>query len=500
MSLASGTRFGGYEIIALLGAGGMGQVYRARDTKLNRHVAIKVLPDAVARDADRVARFTREAQTLAALNHPNIAHIHGLEEVDGQVAIVMELVEGEDLSVHIARGPMPLAEALPIARQIADALEAAHEEGFIHRDLKPANVKVRSDGTVKLLDFGLAKALAADASSDISGTLANSPTVASPAMTAMGVIMGTAAYMAPEQARGKGVDRRVDIWAFGVVFYEMLTGVRLFEGGTVAETIGLIFSREPDMQSLPAGTPASVRRIIGRCLVKDPRQRLRDAGDARLLIDDALEGRGDPSAPASGQSPASGSQPAVAATRGRVLLLLLAAAVVAIAAAAGGWFARPPSAPTPVRLSIALPPGEQVTAPPAISPDGQVVAYAAGRTPNSSQLYIRSLSDFAPHVVANSSGALYPFFSPDGRSIGFFAGGRLRRSSTAGGGAMDVAHAPTPWGAAWFADGTIVYVPSLGLGLWRVKAEGGPPVQLDEAGRRRARVRARPSAAPPGHR
>ncbi len=477
MSIASGTRFGAYEIVAPLGAGGMGQVYRARDTRLNRQVAIKVLPDALARDADRVARFTREAQTLAALNHPNIAHIHGLEEVDGRVAIVMELVEGEDLSVHIARGPMPLAEALPVARQIADALEAAHEEGFIHRDLKPANVKVRSDGTVKLLDFGLAKALAADTSSDISGTVANSPTVASPAMTAMGVIMGTAAYMAPEQARGKGVDRRVDIWAFGVVFYEMLTGVRLFEGGTVAETIGLIFSREPDMQSLPAGTPAAVRRIIGRCLVKDPRQRLRDAGDARLLIDDALEGRGD-STPLAPQTSASGSGPAPAPSRGRALSLSLGAGVLAIAAAASGWLARPASTATPVRLSIALPPGQQVTAPPAISPDGQLVAYAAGKTANSSQLYIRSLNDFAPHAVANSSGALYPFFSPDGRSIGFFAGGRLRRSSTAGGGAMDVAHAPTPWGAAWCADGTIVYVPSLGSGLWRVKAEGGPPAQL----------------------
>src|SRR4029079_5110311 len=205
-------------------AGGMGEVYRARDTSLNRQVAIKVLPAAFATDADRLARFTREAQTLAALNHPNIAHIHGLVEVEGVRAVVMELVEGDDLSVLIARGPLPLSEALPIARQIAEALEAAHEQGFIHRDLKPANVKVRDDGTVKLLDFGLAKALALEDSKEISGTLANSPTVASPAMTEAGVILGTAAYMAPEQARGKNVDRRVDIWAFGVVFYEMLTG------------------------------------------------------------------------------------------------------------------------------------------------------------------------------------------------------------------------------------------------------------------------------------
>jgi len=413
LSLASGTRFGAYEIIAPLGAGGMGQVYRARDTRLNRQVAIKVLPDALARDADRVARFTREAQTLAALNHPNIAHIHGLEEVDGQVAIVMELVEGEDLSAHIARGPMPLPEALPVARQIADALEAAHEEGFIHRDLKPANVKVRTDGTVKLLDFGLAKALSQDDPKDISGTLANSPTVASPAMTAMGVILGTAAYMAPEQARGKGVDRRVDIWAFGVVFYEMLTGVRLFEGESVAETLGLIFSREPDLGALPAGTPPGIKRIIGRCLVKDPRQRLRDAGDARLLIDDALEGRGDPTPSASGAASAAAPVPVPATGRG--WLLSAGALVVAVAAAAAGWLARPSATASPVRLSIALPPGDQVTAPPAISPDGQMIAYAAGKTANSSQLYLRSLNDFAARPVANSVGGVRP---PSGRDAG----------------------------------------------------------------------------------
>ena len=245
----------------------MGQVYRARDTKLNRYVAIKVLPDDLARDPDRLARFTREAQTLAALNHPNIAHIHGLEETNGIVALVMELVEGHDLSVLIAGGPIPLAEALPIARQIAEALEAAHEQGFVHRDLKPANVKVREDGTVKLLDFGLAKALSHD-ESEISGALANSPTIASPAVTGAGVILGTAAYMAPEQARGKKIDRRVDIWAFGVVFYEMLTGIRLFEGESVAETLGLIFSREPIstpcLRRTPPGIRADHRALPGR--------------------------------------------------------------------------------------------------------------------------------------------------------------------------------------------------------------------------------------------
>src|SRR6478672_9543298 len=267
MSLAAGTQLGPYEILSSIGAGGMGEVFRARDTKLNRDVALKVLPDSFASDPDRLARFTREAQTLAALNHPNIAHIHGLEENDGIVALVMELVEGHDLSVLIAGGPIPIAEALPIARQIAEALEAAHEQGFVHRDLKPANVKVREDGTVKLLDFGLAKALSQDDSKELPGALANSPTIASPAMTAMGVILGTAAYMAPEQARGKKIDRRVDIWAFGVVFYEMLTGIRLFDGESVAETLGMIFSREPDLTALPAATPPGIKRIIGRCLV-----------------------------------------------------------------------------------------------------------------------------------------------------------------------------------------------------------------------------------------
>jgi Tol biopolymer transport system component len=474
VSLPSGTRLGGYEIISPLGAGGMGEVYRARDTRLNRQVAIKVLPAAFANDPERLARFTREAQTLAALNHPNIAHIHGLEESSGVVALVMELVEGDDLSVLIARGPMPIAEALPIARQIAEALEAAHEEGFIHRDLKPANVKVRPDGTVKLLDFGLAKALAPDDAKEISGTLANSPTVASPAMTAMGVILGTAAYMAPEQARGKGIDRRVDIWAFGVVFYEMLTGVRLFEGESVAETLGLIFSREPDLTRLPVDTPAGIRRIIGRCLVKDPRQRLRDAGDARLLIDDALEAKD------RGASGASGAAGAAGATVGKRAPWLIAVAGVTIAAvaAATGWSAKPVATQAPVRLSIVVPAGEQVTTVPAISADGRMVAYAAGRTLGTSQLYLRALDDFAGRPVPGSHGAQYPFFSPDGRSIGFFAGGKLRRASVAGGAAVDLASSPTPWGATWDTENRIVFTTGLGSGLWRISAEGGVAEQL----------------------
>ncbi len=418
MSLAAGTRLGAYDVIGLLGAGGMGQVYRARDTKLNRYVAIKVLPDDLARDPERLARFTREAQTLAALNHPNIAHIHGLEENNGIVALVMELVEGHDLSVLIAGGPIPLAEALPIARQIAEALEAAHEQGFVHRDLKPANVKVREDGTVKLLDFGLAKGLLQDDSREISGTLANSPTIASPAVTGAGVVLGTAAYMAPEQARGKKIDRRVDIWAFGVVFYEMLTAIRLFEGESVAETLGLIFSREPDLDALPPTTPPGIRRIIGRCLVKDPRQRLRDAGDARLLIDDAIEGKSDsvsasaaaaPSAPQSSRSP----WPIVGAC-----------AIVAILAGAVGWIARrPPDAgPAVVEFSqVTDQLGLETT--PSISPDGKSVVYAKLNGPDNA-LYLQRIGGRVPQRISPPAPAedAQPAFSPDGERIAFRSG------------------------------------------------------------------------------
>ena len=310
MALTPGTRLGVYEVIAKIGQGGMGQVWRARDTKLNRDVALKVLPDLFANDADRLMRFTREAQTLASLNHPNIAHIHGLEESGDVRALVMELVEGDDLSQRIARlrapgasarqAGMPLDEVLPIARQIAEALEAAHEQGIIHRDLKPANIKVRSDGTVKVLDFGLAKAMEPPAASSLN--VSQSSMITTPAMTQAGMILGTAAYMSPEQARGKTVDKRADIWSFGVVLYEMLTGTRLFAGDSVPETLGLIFSHEPNLATLPSATPARVRALMARCLVKDPRQRLRDIGDARL----DLEGAGDTPAAAS-PVPARGS-------------------------------------------------------------------------------------------------------------------------------------------------------------------------------------------------
>src|SRR6187431_1647201 len=280
MPLSAGTRLGPYEVLSALGAGGMGEVYRARDTKLDRAVAIKILPEAFAADTERIARFEREAKTLASLNHPNIAHIHGLEESNGVRAIVMELVEGEDLAQRIARGAIPVAEALLIARQVADALEAAHEQGIIHRDLKPANIKVRRDGTVKVLDFGLAKAM--DPTAVASPSVSQSPTITAPAMTEAGVILGTAAYMSPEQARGAPVGKRSDIWAFGCVLFEMLAGRRAFAGATTAETLAAVLHHEPLWAALPSDTPADARIVVSRCLEKDRKQRFRDIGDVRL--------------------------------------------------------------------------------------------------------------------------------------------------------------------------------------------------------------------------
>ena len=468
MALTSGTRLGVYEITGAIGAGGMGEVYRARDTKLNRDVAIKVLPELFATDPERLARFTREAQTLATLNHPNIAHIHGLDESGHVRALVMELVPGDDLSVLIARGPIPLAEALPIARQIAEALEAAHESGIIHRDLKPANVKVRPDGTVKVLDFGLAKALAPEGASAAAD---HSPTLTARA-TQMGMIIGTAAYMAPEQAKGKAVDKRADIWAFGVVLYEMLAGRRAFDGDDTSTTLASVLMKDPEWTALPAATPPAIRALVARCLVKDPRQRLRDMGDARLQLEDALAGRGEPAPPV--------IAPLGVAKRGRpAWQLATAMGMIAAAAAAAAWFAKPSSTPPALmRLSIAMPPGEQVTTAPAISADGRLVAYAAGRTAATSQLYLRPLDDFAARAVAGSAGAQYPFFSPDGRTIAFFSGGKLRRASVAGGAAIDLASAPMPWGGTWDLEGRIVFTTGLGSGLWRVPADGGVPEQL----------------------
>jgi hypothetical protein len=381
MALSAGTRLGAYEIVGAIGAGGMGEVYKAHDTTLNRDVAIKVLPESLADDPERLARFTREAQTLAALNHPSIAAIYGIEtegmEAAGPrpLALVMELVEGEDLSRIIARGPMSLADAAPIARQIADALEAAEDAGIVHRDLKPANIKVRADGTVKVLDFGLAKAFAPMGASGPADAM-NSPTLTARA-TQMGLILGTAAYMAPEQARGKAVDRRADIWAFGVVLYEMLTGRRAFEGDDISVTLASVIKDEVNWDALPADLPQPLRRLLRRCLEKDPRKRLSAIGDARLELDE-------PEQPAAGETTGVAAPPTVRQSIIARLWPALTAIVVTAGVAALLW-PRGPATPDrgTIRLSILSPSGTEMypdSTGVAISPDGTMVAFIVGST------------------------------------------------------------------------------------------------------------------------
>ena len=394
------------------------------------------------------------------------ARIYGVEDAGGQPLLVLELVEGEDLADRIRRGALPVAEALALARQIAEALEAAHAQGIVHRDLKPANVKVRSDGTVKVLDFGLAKACVGESASG-AANVSMSPTFTATG-TAAGIILGTAAYMAPEQARGQAVDKRADIWAFGVLLWEMLTGSRLFAGDTVSDVLAAVLTRAPDWTALPPALPRPVRNLLRRTLERNPKQRLHDIADARLLIDDALGGQGDVSTDA----------PPLKAPRGHVWTLWLALPAVAAAAVIAGRFTAPAASAPAVRLSIALPPGEQFTSVPAVSRDGRVVVYAAGRPQATSQLYVRTLGDFTARAVDGSVGAVYPFISPDARAVAFFADGKLRRAPLGGGGAIDIAPAPDPWGGTWGRDGQIVYIPGFTAGLWRVAADGGTPEQL----------------------
>jgi len=465
LTLIPGTRLGPYEITAHIGAGGMGEVYRATDSNLKRPVAIKVLPASVATDADRLARFQREAEVLAALNHPNIAAIYGLEKTREFTALVMELVEGEDLSTHIARGPMPLAESLSIARQIADALEAAHDQGIIHRDLKPANVKVRTDGTVKVLDFGLAKALAppsADASAGAPGDFA--PTMTSPAMTQAGMILGTAAYMAPEQARGRPIDRRADIWAFGVVLFELLSGRRAFEGDDVSITIANVLKEDVAWSALPADLPASVRRLLRRCLEKDPKRRLSAIGDARLELDE-------PDAPASASvTSARSSKPG--------LVPWIIASLAALAALALGIFAFSKSSEpaTAVWTSIPAPVSEFGRGGLAVSPDGRLIVYVAPDETGTDVLWVRALESQSPQFLAGTETALHPFWSPDNQSIGFFKGQKLMTVSAAGGPPTVVDDAPNARGGSLNADGVIVFVPAPGAGLYRVASSTGGAV------------------------
>ncbi len=494
MGLVPGTRLGPYEVAAQIGAGGMGEVYRALDTNLKRAVAIKVLPEALAADAERLARLQREAEVLASLNHPHIAQIYGLEKTDpstsaGQTAttaLVLELVEGPTLADRIVEGPMPIEDALPIAKQIAEALEAAHEQGIVHRDLKPANVKVRPDGQVKVLDFGLAKLAGGDVLPAGSIAMTASPTLTVHA-TYLGVILGTAAYMSPEQAKGKAVDRRADIWAFGVVLCEMLTGRRMYEAETAAETLARIIEREPDLTTLPSSTPMPVRHIIERCLTKDPRARLQAMGEARIAIDRAIaQPRTSPVADDAHQSRSSSLIPWTVAGA-------LALGLIAVVALWAPWRIPLPSASVQVNAGIGADASlmTDVGTAAALSPDGQTLAFAAATSATQpSILYVRRLDQLQATPLAGTEDARSPFFDPAGESIAFFAGGKLKKVPATGGAVVTLADAPTGRGGAWADDGTITFQPdivSVTAALARVSSAGGTPDAMPRETRGRAR-------------
>ena len=448
----------------------MGEVYRARDTTLHRDVALKVLPDLVSGDPERLARFEREAQLLAAVNHPHIGSIYGVVEAGAVRGLVLELVDGPTLAALIADGALPLEQALAIALQIAEALEAAHDRGIIHRDLKPANIKVGDDGTVKVLDFGLAKALDVHAAG--SADVMNSPTVSMHG-THVGGILGSPAYMAPEQAMGRTVDRHADVWAFGMVLYEMLTGVRPFQGISVSEALAAIIKSDPNWDALPSGTPILITRLLRRCLAKDPRQRLGDMRDARLDIADALA------------SPAAGAAPATPRSARRERLAWMATAVGLCAATVLALLAfgilqvrETPAAPWVTRFTIQPPVGVLGTGAPKISPDGRQVVFEAAMPGQASVLWLRSLESLTARPLPGTEGASLPFWSPDSRFIGFFAGGMLKKVALSGGPAVDLCAAPDGFGGSWSSEGAIVFAPTGNGALQRVPDSGGTPVPL----------------------
>jgi Tol biopolymer transport system component len=472
MVLTNGAKLGPYEIVAPLGAGGMGEVYQAHDSKLERDVAIKVLPEAFAHDPDRLSRFQREAKMLAALNHSNIATIHGLEQSGGTSYLVMELVSGETLAERVKReGRVPVEEALAIAKQIAEALEAAHEKSIIHRDLKPANVKVTPEGKVKVLDFGLAKAFAGD---EPGSDPSNSPTL-SQAATMQGVILGTAAYMSPEQARGKSVDKRTDLWAFGCVLYELLTGKRTFHGEDITEILAAVVKSEPDWSRLPEATPATIRQLLRRCLQKDKTLRLQAAGDIRIEIAEAL------SAPpaAAAVAPA----PATKGWRERLAWPAVAGVLALIASAfAIGFVRRAPKLPQPMRLSAEI--GVDATlytgsgASVILSPDGTRLVLVATGADQKRRIYVRSLDQLRATLLSDTEEAADPFFSPDGQWIGFFADGKLKKISVQGGAAVTLCDAANDRGGSWGDDGTIAFEPDNQVPLSIISSGGGTPQPL----------------------
>ena len=498
-----GTKLAHYKVTAALGVGGMGEVWRAEDEKLGREVALKVLPEEFAQDPERMARFEREAKVLASLNHPNIAHLYGLESVHTHMAagtaapqgsqadeerlvgqasrlpdtdaglttfLVMELVEGEDLSERIARGAVSTDEGSAIAIQIAEALEAAHEQGIVHRDLKPANIKLRPDGTVKVLDFGLAKAWeAGDSAFDSS----MSPTLTQHA-TAAGVILGTAAYMSPEQAAGISVDRRADIWSFGVVLWEMLTGHKLFDGETVSHVLASVLKDEVDLNELPPETPAHLKRLIGRCLRKKPKQRLQAIGDARIALEEYLADPGSLATPPVDDLPAprrSSPWLWVAATG-------LAAALATFAALS--FFSGEPLQRM-TRSSLLAPDGGKMRAEYglALSLDGSALAFVAEKD-GLIQLWIRGMDGLSARPLEGTENSRHPFWSPDGNHLGFFADGEMKRIPVVGGAAMSLAEASEPRGGTWGPEDRIIFCPEYRDGLWSISASGGETRRLTE--------------------
>jgi serine/threonine protein kinase/Tol biopolymer transport system component len=476
-----GRVIGPYEVSELIGRGGMGEVYRGRDTKLGREVALKILPVELSRDPDRLARFEREARVLASLQHQNIAAIYGLEEVDDQPVLAMELAMGEDLSTRLEAGPLPLNEIEKISRQLAKGMEFAHENGIVHRDLKPANVKVAGDGQVKILDFGLARAFAAETSPESASGSSFNATITQ-ALTGAGTVLGTAAYMSPEQARGYKVDRRSDIWAFGVILYEMLTGTRLFEGETATDTLAAILHKEPDWDSLPEETPALLAQICQRCLVKDPQHRLRDIGEARV----ALEGSNTSVLGLSVDSLAAIEMPEHSGSRRRLPWILtggLAVLLLAVGYLGVTGFLGPKSAPTPVvRSTIHLPESLSLDLNPAspgpvkVSPDGRYLAFTATDSGGQNMLYVRALDDMVPRVIAGTTTAAYHFWSPNSRSLAFFTdSGNLERVDINGGPVVTICKADNGKGGSWGADGTILFAPNHIASIHRVSADGGIP-------------------------
>jgi eukaryotic-like serine/threonine-protein kinase len=476
MTLPPGTRLGAYEILNEIGVGGMGEVYRARDSRLSREVAIKVVRRDFADDSDRLARFEREARLLASLTHPHIATIYGLEQAGDVLFLVMELVAGATLADRLVEGPLPIGEALTIASQIGAAIETAHDRGIIHRDLKPSNIKLSPESGVKVLDFGLAKALSVDSAAQ----MVNQPTMSSGG-TGEGTILGTAAYMSPEQARGKDVDKRTDIWAFGCVLYDMLTGRPAFAGPTLTDTLANILTRDPDWVALPERVPESISHLLRRCLQKDARRRVKDIGDARLEIDESLARVSD--ATAVFPSRAQPQAPKRAAGATTVLTVAIGSALIT----AGAVWALKPAPPALTRsiVQFTLPFGsaERLTGLDfpaiALSPAETHVAYVA-TLGGTQQLFVRPLSALVATPLPGTEGALAPFFSADSEWIGFFADNKLKKIRVNGGSARTIADAPIGFGASWTPDNTIVFAPSNSSALWRVSADGGTPTAVTQ--------------------